>query len=204
MKIDKKILKKALLTISMIMLVITIFEINSLYALFYSEAHGTIQEDLGKWYITVNNTDISSGSVQSFTLDQLNVISNSHTKAGKIAPDMQGDFQIVINPNDTDVSIRYDLTIDNSALDGHSITIDSIEEIEENNTLVMTGNNTYTGIIPLSDIQNNVKNTIKITFNWENNEQYNPNDTILGTTENSKLRVPVNLTVSQYLGEQIS
>lgn len=204
MYFDRKKSKKILLILSIIMMIITIGQIANVYALFYSEAKGTAQEKLGKWYITVNNTDISSGITQPFTINQFNIIPNTHTKTGKFAPSMQGDFEIIINPNDTEVSVRYDLEIDKSALDGNKISIVSVQEIGENNTLVETQENVFTGIISLNEIRNDITNTIKITFNWENDETNNDKDTQLGTEANSKIKIPIILTVSQYLGETIT
>ena len=38
---------------------------------------------------------------------------------------------------------------------------------------------------------------------WNNDEENNESDSVLGTTKDSKLSIPVNITISQYLGENI-
>lgn len=116
---------------------------------------------------------------------------------------LSGYFEIAIDPTDTDVSVRYDITINKENITNDNIQIVSIEETEENNTLTRTGENTYTAIIPLQRIKNGETNNIRISLQWADNQE-STQDLSVGATSNPKLHIPINVHVSQYLGETIS
>ncbi len=191
-------------TLAIITLVITILEIRQTYAVFYSEMSGKSGSSIGKWNIEINNTNISSGVNNNFEIDSLVIESNSNVKAGKLAPGTLGSFNLIINPTNTNVSIKYDITIDKSNLSNSNIKFDSIDEIADDGVdLVRTGESTYTGIIKLSKINGNYLNNVKICFSWNNDEQNNEKDSIIGSLKNNKLNIPINVSITQYLGENI-
>ncbi|MDO5555533.1 MAG: hypothetical protein Q4G09_02445 [Clostridia bacterium] len=197
----KNNVKIFLLLLTIIMIAFTIYKIATSYALFYSQLYGTATLNLGRWNVSVNATDISNGITQEFIIDDLNIIQNTATRAGKFAPGMTGSFEIVIDTENTDVSVRYDLTIDTVNLQNTQITIESVEETEVDNTLIQTSPNTYTGIIRLGE---NSSNTINIIFEWTNDEENNQQDTELGTSNNLNIQIPITLTATQYLNETIT
>lgn len=203
MKEHKKKLKKILIIISLICLIITIYQVVSVYAVFYSELSGTLNANLAKWNIIVNETDIVKTTTEEFVIDTLSTTENVHTNDGKFAPGATGSFEITIKPMDTQVSVRYDISINQSNIENQKIMLFSVEEIDKGNTLVKTGENTYTGIIPLEDITEEYTNNIKITFVWENDETNNEQDSILGTTPDLKVQIPVTVVVTQHMGEEI-
>ena len=206
MKNQKNNVKLLLIIISIVLLVITLYVITNTYALFFSEAKGTLQANLAKWEIEINQTDISNNKTKEFTIDTINISKNDFTEDNHIAPGGTGYFDIVINVKDTDVSVRYDLSINTESLNqNNKIKINSIGVLEKNNTFIETGNYSYTSIIPLENIKNgNNVNTIRITFEWKNDETNNEADTIMGTKPNYAIKLPVVLNVSQYLGEEIT
>ena len=80
----------------------------------------------------------------------------------------------------------------------------SVEKIDGVGNLVKTAENTYSGIMNLSEITNKtVSTTIKIFVLWENDEANNESDTLIGTSNGYSLRVPIKISVSQYLGETL-
>lgn len=83
---NNKNIKKILWLCMCIILVIIIYEIIHIYAVFHSEMSGNIQFVNGKWNIYVNNTEISTGVDASFVVDQINIDGSQHVKAGNIAP----------------------------------------------------------------------------------------------------------------------
>jgi len=111
---------------------------------------------------------------------------------------MDGYLDIVIDPKNTDVSIRYDIFLDVDYL--HNINeafiITNIEELN-GNKLTLTNKNTYTGII-----KDYTKNTIRIYIKWEDIENNNENDYNIGTT-NQEVEIPININITQYLNEEI-
>jgi len=192
-----------LLFVILILSLFIFYKIATTYAVFYSEVSGTASKDLAKWNITVNNKNIVTGIAENFIINSFSTTSNANVKPGKIAPGVDGNFLISINSKDTDVSVRYDITIDVSDITNNKITLDSVTEITAGNTLIQTNENTYTGIIALSTMDEDYINDIKLNFIWENAEINNANDTIMGTTESLVIQIPVTVNVKQYLGETI-
>lgn len=66
-------------------------------------------------------------------------------KPGNLAPGLMGTFKISINPKDTDVSIRYNVSLDEEQLTNSNIQIKSIKETQAGNELIKIDKNTYTG-----------------------------------------------------------
>lgn len=196
-------IKKTLIILTLIMLGITLYQIMHTYALFESEISGTLNPSIGRWNIYLNGNDITDGTTQEFTMDTFNIIKSEYTDENRIAPGMSGSFEIAVCPQDTQVSIRYDISIDDSNLNGQPIKLVSVKEKNDNNTIIRTSENTYTAIIPLEKINPDYNDIIEITFIWENNEDYNEKDTEIGTVYNSKLAIPVTVHAIQYLGEPI-
>ena len=125
-------------------------------------------------------------------------------KRVKLHQDLHGSFDIEINVNDTDVSVRYDITLNKENLTNKNLKIKSVQETKGSNTLVQTGENTYTAVIPLTEIQKgNTTNRITIEVEWDDDGTNDEQDTQLGSIYNSKLEIPITIHVSQYLGEQI-
>lgn len=136
-------------------------------------------------------------------MNTLKISESQYIKENKIAPGMKGTFEINIEPQDTQVSIRYDIAIDSSKLSSKSIKLESVAEKNSNNTIIRTSENTYTGIIPLEKINQDYSDIIEIVFMWENDEENNEEDTKIGVVENSNLEIPIVVTFSQYFGEEV-
>lgn len=115
-----------------------------------------------------------------------------------------GSFDIEINVQDTDVSVRYDVTLNQENLTNKNLSIKSVKETQVSNTLYQTGENTYTAIIPLSEIQKgNTVNKITVEVEWKDDGTNDEQDTQIGSVYDAKLQIPITIHVSQYLGEQI-
>lgn len=196
-------IKKIFTLLTIIMLCFTIYKIVSTYALFETKLQKNVKADVGKWKIKVNTSDVTSSTTHSFTMDTFNISQSPYTKENKIAPGMNGIFEIDIEPQNTQVSIRYDIAIDSTELTNQSIKLNSVIEKKNNNEIIKTAENTYTGIIPLENITMDYLDTIEISFSWDNIEENNEEDTELGTVYGSNLSIPITVTFSQYLGETI-
>ena len=122
---------------------------------------------------------------------------------GKIAPSVVGNFNIIINPKNTNVSVKYEIKLDSTQLTNKEIRISAIKETEQNNELIKTDESTYVGIMPLSQIKAGKVNNIQVTLTWNNSETNNEKDTIIGTSNNTNVSIPIEVTASQYLGEKI-
>lgn len=231
-------MKKLLTILVLIMLIISFFQITSMYALYKEQIQGEYNTLLGAWKIKVNETDVTtSGQVETFTIanDQLGYVDSEYIQAGKIAPNGQAYFDIVIDPANTDVSIIYEIDIDTDALSSTNTDLEFANAIEfvsgENyfarqnddgeteeatNDISYAKDNTYTSVIPIEKITEGYKNYIRLYFKWKNvtettvvdgvttvNETNNVQDSALGTTENAKLTIPLQINLKQYTGEVI-
>ena len=197
-----KIKKIYLLYICIILLLI--FSIIQIYAVFQSEVSGSINIVNGVWQIKVNNTDISNGTNKEFRVNEIEVQNNEHVKPGNLAPGLSGTFDILIDPTNTDVSIKYDISLNQENLTNKNISIKSIKEANKGAELVRTGENTFTGIITLDEIKKRITNNIEVEVEWKDNEETNKEDIEIGSkSEDYKLDIPIIVHVSQYLGEEI-
>ena len=193
-----------LICLATIMLAVTIYEISLTYAVFHSEITGKVTQTIGKWKIKINNTDVLEGTLEEFTMNQFVVEQNDNTKPNKMAPGTTGTFEVTIDPTNTQVSVRYDISIDLEEVTNSKVKLVSVEkENNTNNQIIKTDQNTFTGIIPLEEINKGNIETIKIKFYWENDEENNEVDSEIGTILNSKIQIPIKIDLSQYLGEEI-
>lgn len=182
--------------------ILSIYLVADSYALFETNSSGEANSTIGKWVIKISDVLISDNQMEEFSVDNFVYETNDNIADGYIAPGRNGYFDIVLDPTGTDVAIRYDLSFDNEQTYGdnikYSVTLLNGEET------IKTGPNTYSGIVTLDQIEQNTKITLRINLTWESERNYDHNDTILGMTENAKIRIPVGISVNQYLGETIT
>lgn len=197
-------MKKTILIIVLLICVIALaLTILITYALFESNVSANVSVEKATWKIIINNTDVTNQNTKNFVIDKVNIVGNTHTENGKLAPGTSGNFNILIDPSNTDVSVKYEVTFDLTNLDKTKIQIESIDETILEKELIKTGNNTYTGIITLDEINRGVKNEIRVNLKWQEDETTNKEDTQMGSIINNSIEIPVSIKVSQYLGEEI-
>ncbi len=202
--LGRKNAKKLLVFLCLCIILLIIYGVIRIYALFHSELGANVQLKNGTWNITVNGTDITKGTDIQFAINNVTVEENEHVKPGNIAPGLTGTFKINIDPENTNVSTRYDIYLDEEKLTNSNIQIKSIKETLNGNELVKTDKNTYTGIIPLEKIQAGTTNEITVEVEWIENEDHNEEDIGLGTTWDAEYQIPITVHVCQYLGEQLN
>jgi len=198
-----KNLVKILFLLIMCIVILLIYKIIDIYALFHSEMEGNVEFKNGTWNITINGENITTGDNTEFVIEQIDTTQNDYVKPGKLAPGLSGSFEIAINPQDTNVSVRYDITLNQEELGGSNLTIKSIEEVEKGYELIKTAENTYTGVIPLQDITNGTSHKIKMEVEWQDDGLNNESDTEIGKNETHQLQIPITVHAIQYLGEEI-
>lgn len=200
---QNKNLKKFLVLLFFCISITLIYQIIHIYAVFYSEVEANVELKNGVWNITINGEKITTGTETEFTINQITTTENEHVKPGKLAPGLSGSFEMIINPQNTNVSVRYDITLNKEELGDTNLKIKSIEEIEKNYKLVETSENTYTGIIPLEEIQKGVVHKIKMEIEWVDNGESDEIDSQIGTDTTHKFQIPITIRAVQYLGEEI-
>lgn len=96
------------------------------------------------------------------------------------------------------------MTLDQENLTNDNLIIKSVKETQTGNTLYKTGENSYTAIIPLSEIQKgNSTNKITVEVEWKDDDVNNEQDVQTASKADAKLEIPITVHISQYLGEQI-
>ena len=206
-------MKKLLTVLVLIMLIISFFQITSMYALYKEQLQSDYSTLLGVWAIKVNETDITtSGQTEVFNItdDQLEYISSEYIQAEKIAPEGQAYFDMVIDPSNTDVSIVYQIDLGAIATGSNAITDPDTGDVttpastaniqlvsaenyfgqgndgqtnKTTNETQYTDGNSYTSVIPVEKITEGYKNYIRLYFKWVNTESNNETDSTLGESE---------------------
>lgn len=190
---------KIIYIVCAIMIFISIYEIKNTYGLFESKKEIDIDKSVAKWNIYINDNNLNT--TETFTIDNFTFQETDTVAKDKIAPEILGWFDILIDARDTQVSIIYEITFDFTSLPSN-ITVEKIEEIN-GREIIKTGPNTYSNYITLEDINNNLKDTIRVHIKWNNDEENNENDTNIGIIKNNSIKIPVSITVSQYLNDTI-
>ena len=154
---------------------------------------------VGCTYALFESTRINTSMVDiaTFTVNSFVWSTSDNVKSGKAAPGLDGYFEIVLDPNNTDTSIRYDLTFDFSGLDEDQFRVDRIVEINDK-TIYRTGESTYSNIITLDEIRNNETNTIRVYIEWVEDEANNDKDSAL-VLNDIDLKIPVQVDIIQYI-----
>lgn len=188
-------MKKALLIASTFLLIFTGIQITKSFGLFESIINGDADINIAKWHIKVNNYNLNDTN-NVFYVDNITYTNNENVSTNRFAPGVTGSFILEIDPTDTEVSFKYECTIDLSDSQYSQIRIDSIEGI--NGTNLTVEDNVYSRIFSLSEIKENKKDNIKVTFTWINDEENNDSDSELGSSDGN-FEIPVNIKFSQYV-----
>lgn len=193
-------MKKYLILILILTLLFT-FQIVYTYALFESNNTQELNSSLAKWNIKINDNIVTSDTT-SFVINDVYVNSGSGNVAtNKFAPGSKAYFDIIIDSMDSEVAIRYDISLNLEQLVNSEIKLESVSL--NNQDLIMSDENVYTGIITLEDIENNDVKNIRVNLIWNNNEENNNIDYDTVSEGSGQLEIPVTINLSQYLGEEI-
>lgn len=168
------------------------------YTSYETLTNGKITPGIAKWNIKVDGFPITTSEVQTIGLSNI-TWESSNAVSNKAVPGSVGVATITIDPVDTDVTIKYTLEfIDKKVDDSKFLEITSIAD--DDNSLIRTGENEYTGLITLDDINN--KNTKVITLNvsWPVDGLIDPTSEEVNTSSNF---LEINVVVLQYKGEDI-
>ena len=165
-------MKKRLLLFVLLAFAITLSMIANTFALFETNGGADAEFEVGKWKIKINDSDVSLA--QTITLNDFVYSETTHTDDGYFAPGRSASFDIVIDTSESDVSVTYNLDIDDSILEEHPNIAFSVLNINTNEELTT---NNYSGVSYLSDTNRVV--TLRLSLNWTDDEDYDENDTAL-------------------------
>lgn len=183
-------MKRVFWLIGIFCFLLTTMIIVDTYGLFETNASADSELSIGKWKIKVNQTDVTYS--ETITLNNFVYSDNQHVDDGYFAPGRSAEFEIVMDTSESDVSVEYDLEIDDSQIDEYPNIYFSILDMDTNETITDT---IFSGVIPLS--ANDRTKRIKIFINWNNQLQYDESDTSLIGEE---LSFVISANFRQYLG----
>lgn len=182
--------------------IITFGILKNTFALFENNAYAIANTDIGKWVIKLNNNLISDGVLEELSIDNFIYEEKDTVESGYIAPGTSAYFDLVFDATDCDVAVKYDIEFLFDQMDYSDNISVSVTQTGSNDS-IQTSENTYSGLIDLDSIINKELITLRISITWEDIEEFNESDTLLGTTENNSLSVPIQIRAIQYLGEEI-
>lgn len=185
-------MKKSLIILCFLFLILTIFQISNSFGLFESKVDTESDLEVASWHISVNDRDIT-GKNKTFTVNNITYKDEAGEEVTKFAPGVSGTFILVIDPKDTDVSFKYELDT-KITTSYNQISILSVEGINDTNLTLENG--IYSNVMTVKDIKNNKKDYIKITFSWENNDDNNDTDSLIGSSLEN-LEIPINIKFTQ-------
>lgn len=194
-------MKKVLKILTLIMLILALLKIGDTYSKYYSEAYtSTLSQEVGKWIIKINEMDIysESGDSVEFEVENFKNFSNENADPGKISPSSEGYTDIIIDPTGTDVAIRYDIKVELTEIE--DLEISTRIAMASGEKLVKTGENTYSGIISLSDVQAENTADVRCYIVWNDDEE---DEILYEDIDIEEIKVSFSVTVTQYLGEEL-
>ena len=220
----KKIFRISIIALILIML---IYILTTTYSKYVSNATAVIEENIAQWNIAINGTDITGTPGESvefpiteFTWDW---DEDGPVKKPKVAPGMNGFFHLEIDPEGTNVAIHYSIKIDNTKLtdanainlqiqgiklNGEDLDFEAVEVPDPGDGTAPPTSEIEIDIVKtLDEIQSEDEDVridkLEVEVKWENNEEYNEQDSIIGSVPNNQITLPIIVEVQQYLGQTI-
>ena len=192
--------------ISIILLVTVIgcflyFGARSTYTSYESIIEGHVKNSVAGIHLTINGVDAVENN--DGTLDNRVILDNTtwvstHTREEKISPGSSGTIELELDPSGSEVAILYEFRFVDKKIDNDKLL--TFAEITSNDGIIRTSQDTYTGIITLSDIANDR------TFHISANFYFDYLEDIEGITENNQVLddlFEIHFHAVQYQGETI-
>ena len=186
--------KKILLLSALFFLVVCFYFMQETYAKYVTTSEGKINAKIARWNIKVNETDIKNNA--SLTQDIIPTFEKSENIAENvIAPTIKGYFDLNIDASAVDVSLTYQILIEENDLISEFIITGY--QIDDGNLINLTNTNEITNDILLDEV--NRVQTIRIYFEWydeTDNKMDDDADTAV-TIDNDNLTLNVKLSFTQ-------
>ena len=185
-----------------IFLILSAVIFKNTYALFETNASGVVNNTIGRWVIKLNDNLISSGLTEDLDINNFIYESSSTVESGYIAPGTSAYFDLVFDATDCDVAVKYDINFRMDEIDYADNVSFEIEELNGGQS-IRTAVSTYSGVITLSQIDNESLVTIRVSIVWDDDGDHDEEDTELGIVEDNAFTIPISVSAVQYLGETL-
>lgn len=198
-------MKKWILLIAFIIAIFSL-QLISTYGLFESNKDYGMEADLANFSISINGNEVT-GSEHTYDVRTFGYYGDDNILNNRFAPGGRVYFDIEIEPNDTQVSFRYDVYVDLSYMTNSAIVVDNITSFVSNgeetisNDLILTDEATYSGVVLLDDIEEDTVITVRVSFKWDDIPLNG--DVDYETMEAGYFNVPTSVHLVQYLGEEL-
>ncbi len=170
----------------------------SSYSSYESSIDGSVDSKVSSIKLNINGQDVILNSENGVLLDNIILNSSAHTRPGTISPGADGNISFTLDPSGSGVAILYDFTIiDKQNDDNKLLTCTGFKS--SNGNLIRTGENTYTGLITLDDINKNKVIDLSFGFIFDDEE-------VEGiTSDDAPLEnlISISFHAIQYNGEEI-
>jgi len=90
---------------------------------------------------------------------------NTHTRPGKLSPGSNGTIDLEVDPTGSEVAILYEFQFIDKLIDNDKLL--NFGNVTCDHTLVRTAVDTYSGIMPLSDVLEGEKINLSIDFTFD-------------------------------------
>ena len=115
-----------------------------------------------------------------------------------ISPGSSGVIELELDPTQSEVAILYEFQLIDKNIDSTKLV--EFESVSSDGDVIKTAEDTYSGIITLDDINNNVKPVISIAFNFDYEDDIEIDDDESQTLDNL---FEIHFHAVQYRGEQL-
>lgn len=203
---NKDTTKKILLFLSFIFLIMSLQTIKNTYAKYITSANGDANIQIARWKILVNNQDIVENKEISNVITPI-FEGSEHIASNVIAPTAEGYFDILIDATNTDVSLKYEVTTndtDESAVSDLEISAYSIDDGEKQEIDATTGQMKIENQILYNDTDKDIK--LRVYLKWNDDENSgatmdNKVDTDATVKENNLAKINIKLKFTQLPNE---
>ncbi len=191
--------KRWLIILFVFVLFLTAYEISTSFSLFETNRDTVVNNDIGRWQVKVNDDAINETT--TFNITNFVVDSDSNVRENYFAPGTDGYFDIEIDPNNTDVSVYFEIVCRSDLILNDNISLTDIEDVGRED-LILVAPYTYAGVITRDESEDGDVITIRFYISWENQENNNAVDSLYGSSSEA-FEIPMEITFKQYMGEQI-
>ena len=222
-------MKKNVIIISAVFLILFVcLTIQNTLAKYSSEASLNENLKVADWLVKVNDTDITtkdeSSNVKNYNIDDIEWINLSDSpyvvdvEEGYIAPGKMGSFTITLDVSGCKTAVDYEVFMDfeNVKKYIHDLTGLDFDGDESNlrlvgvykvvgstSTLLTSADGKFTGSVLLNELDTPVKLRADIIWEFGSGDQNSVSsilDTLLGSSTDNQLNVPVTVTAKQKIG----
>lgn len=156
--------KFLLLCLTLCSIFMTLCLVTETYAKYVTNTTSSTNADIAKWKILLNNTDVTLGATSNAVITPI-FPGQDDIRAGVIAPNAEGYFDIVLDVSEVDVSINYTITVQPHENANVTEIIPTKYQIDGGDLIDFSGINSFSENI---DLRNNVETVnIRIYIKWD-------------------------------------